>query len=287
MSHEPTNKKKDELYQLLADVEKKAPSLEKLGQDLTRAARNSRDLAACFRDVVRNIPSDDLLDEERWRRTIDGWKDWHSLASDVERSRSLVSSFSVTATGATVSATSMMHELGPVPPFLEPFMLTAKTKLAQIIELPPLADDVRKSMKRLRLDTRTEVYQTALQLFDQAKGAFDQPTDSGKGAVSVFIPLRECINVALDDLLKRRPQQEPARKPRNKIISIGAQCGRAHLQLPYFERLGADADDLLDRLSGTKQASMTREKIIELFREGLLFLKAFLESIDENRLRPI
>jgi hypothetical protein len=287
MPDESAKRKKDELYQLLADVEKAAPPLEKLGQDIVRAARLSRDVAACLRDVVGNIPNDDLLGEEHWKRSIEGWKAWHSLASAVEGSRPLISSFAVTASGNTISTSSVMHEIGPASPLFQTYILNAKTRFAQIVERFPIADDVRTSMRRLRLDAREGTYQTALQLLDESQGAIDHPTDSGSGAVSVLITLRESINVTLSELLRRRPKQEVASKTRAKVESIGGQCGRTGLSLQHFERLAGDAEDLLGRLSGAKQANMSREKIMELFRDGLLFLKAFLDSIDENRLRPV
>jgi hypothetical protein len=53
----------------------------------------------------------------------------------------------------------------------------------------------------------------------------------------------------------------------------------------YFERLAVEAESLLDDLSGAKQGALPRERVIELFHRGLLFLNSVTSGIDESRLR--
>lgn len=287
MSEEPKNKNKNELLKLLVDVEKTAPALEEMGQDIVRAARLSRDVASCFRNVVSNIPNDDLLDEEHWKRNIYGWKAWHNLASDVGRARTSVNSFVASSTSTTVTTSGIMFEIGFVPQDLRVTIETAKTQFAQIVERTPMADTARASMRRLRLDIRGGGKRTALELLDEAQGALDHPSARESGAVSVLVTLRECLNTVLSELLRRRPKQESAPRAYDKVVTIGGQCGRPGLLPDHFIRLGRDAGELLDRLSAAKQANMSRERMMELFHEGLLFLNALMDSIDENRLRPV
>jgi hypothetical protein len=54
----------------------------------------------------------------------------------------------------------------------------------------------------------------------------------------------------------------------------------------HFDRLGIDAESLMNRLSGAKQSGMGRGQLVEYFHQGLLFLNSLMDSIDESRLRP-
>jgi ketopantoate reductase len=100
------------------------------------------------------------------------------------------------------------------------------------------------------------------------------------------IPLRECLNATIGELLRRRTTQEQARRTFDKLASIQRQCGRVDLPEDHLERLASDTDTVLNDLSATKQADIDRERQTELFRRGVLILNALLESIDETRLRP-
>jgi hypothetical protein len=60
----------------------------------------------------------------------------------------------------------------------------------------------------------------------------------------------------------------------------------AALYCPHFTRLGDDADTLMDQLSGAKQKHKDRDHLAAFFNQGLLFLNALMDSIDESRLRP-
>ncbi|PYM23226.1 MAG: hypothetical protein DMD78_12530 [Candidatus Rokuibacteriota bacterium] len=125
-----------------------------------------------------------------------------------------------------------------------------------------------------------------MELLNEARAALELPAFQEGGPASVLLPLRECINGAISELVRRRPRQEPAGKTREKLASIGTQCGRSGLDKSYFDRIAADADLLLNQLSGSKQAGIPREHVNELFHRGLLFINSLLESIDESRLKP-
>jgi hypothetical protein len=58
------------------------------------------------------------------------------------------------------------------------------------------------------------------------------------------------------------------------------------LQPPFPLLVGnVGVGDLLNELSGAKQAAMPRERVIELFHRGLLFLNSLMDGINETRLR--
>jgi hypothetical protein len=124
-----------------------------------------------------------------------------------------------------------------------------------------------------------------LELLEEARAVLEQPAFSDGGTASVLIPLRECIDSALAELLKRRPQQEPAGTLRDKIRSLGRQCGRPGLRADHFDRLADDADALHRDLSAAKQARLSRDQVNQHFHRGLLVFNALMDGIDETHLK--
>jgi hypothetical protein len=188
----------------------------------------------------------------------------------------------VAVSNAVVATCSSMVSIPPsTQPVSESIRIvfgTFTAQLGQILDRPHLLDEVQSSMRRLGLDPR---------LLNEANGALERPVLHEGGPVSVLITLRECINRALAELLRRRPMQEPASKMCDKLTSLGRQCARAALQEAHFERLGVEGDLLLNDLSSAKQADMARQQLNDLFNRGVLFLNALTSSVDETRLRPV
>ena len=140
-------------------------------------------------------------------------------------------------------------------------------------------------MQRLGLNSRGGIARLPLDLLQEARSALDRPVVGDGGPVSVLVSLRECIDAVITELVRRRPRQEKVKGWSGKIVSVGEQCARPMLAAGHFSRLGGDAESLMDLLSEAKQADRTRSQLVESFNHGLLFLSAFMESIDESLLR--
>lgn len=285
MSKEP--EKKDELVRLLSDVDSQARRLETLGQEVVRSARLSRDVVGPIRDFVSRVPAE-ALSPDQLDRQAESWRLWRVLADEVEASRITVNSFyaaSFAASSTSSEAIAMVAFPSPPSPSVRAGIESAKLRLHQTLERFPLIDRARSSMRRLGLDSRGGSYRTPLDLLNEAQGALDHPVFQEGGPVSILIPLRESINSTIAELLRRRTTQEPAAKLTDKLASLGRQCAGPGLQAPHFERLAADAETLLNELSGAKQTDLPRHRQTELFHRGLLFLNALMDSLDEGRLK--
>lgn len=103
--------------------------------------------------------------------------------------------------------------------------------------------------------------------------------------MAIMIPLRECIDLIIDRLLKKRQKQELTGKKREDKLCSSSQCGKEGRTSNYFRRLGGDADILRNELSTKKQLALPRQESLRLFERGALFIKALLTSIDENKLK--
>jgi hypothetical protein len=253
---------------------------------MVRSGRLVRDVGTSIREVVKKLPSDDMLTDEQWNHMNEAWCSVKEAAQPVIATKPYVADYFSVVSGTTLSTISTVYAISPVTLALQPVVNAAKAQLASIANATARMDDVRNSMMRLGLNVRV-AQRSALELLEDAKLALDQPqTRNADGALPVLIAVREAILSALDQLIKRRPKQEAVGKTQEKVKSLGNQCGRTSLQSSFFDRLGTDGADLLNRLSGKKQATMPRSEIMTLFDEGLLFLRTFLEALDETKLRP-
>lgn len=275
--------KKQLLYNLLRIAEEKSSEVEKVGQTLVKNARFSRDLAGCVRDVIEGLPRDDILPAEEWDRSIASWEGLCRGITVAADEQTYVGSLTATVSGTGLTMSSVFQTIIVRPESSQPSI--AVGRFYDTIKQDEFAAEIRAGMIRLGLNQRGGDKRAATELLEDSKAALDYPSRGEGIPVAILIPLRECINAVIAELLRRRPTQEPAPKASDKISSIGRQCGRSGLFSAFFAGLGEDAELLLDDLSGAKQTAMTRQELQQQFRRGLLFLKALIESVDETKLR--
>ncbi len=287
MADDPA-KMKEELLRLLEGVGPQAQKLEFIGQEIVQFAWFSRDVAGPLSNLVAQFPEGQMSVEE-WNRQLATWRDWHDTASRLHETATTVNSFGAQcygATNATVSGVMPLFQgMLPAPP--PPPALEARTKLFQTLGRHPMVTEALASMQRLGLGARSSDYRSPADLLREARSALDCPFVGEGGPVSVLITLRECIGAVISELVWRRPKQEPAKKWSNKVVSVGRQCERPNMPHGHFDRLGVDADKLMDELSGAKQATMSRDVLAEYFQRGLLLLNSLMNGIDQTRLRQI
>jgi hypothetical protein len=284
---EDSRMKKEELLRLIGDADAEAHRLESQAQEVVQFSRFIQDVTEPLRDIVGLAPVDALALEE-WDRQVEGWRSWHETTRQLSNSITACSTY-----GALTEAVTNTTVSGVMPVFGDglsalappPAFQASKTKLFQTLERFPLFDRALASMRRLRLDWRGGNSRTPTDLLQEAKGALERPVIADGGPVSVLLPLRESIDAVLTELVRRRPTQGQVKGWSRKIVSVGGQCAMPAMPANHFERLGTDAETLMNELSGAKQTDMSRSQLAEFFNRGLLFLNALMDSIDESRLR--
>jgi len=285
---EESNKNKAELLEVLTNVEVKAPKLEAMGQEIVRAARQAKDAATFEREVISRVPNDDSLPKVQWEFETARWRDWDVAADVVLRVRSDVRSFVAVSTAAYAGVSLGAVDCIQWPDCSETDRKAiehAALRLHQVVDRPMIAEEARLAMRRLSLDVRSAPMRPPIEHFEEALGAIERPILGEGGPVSVLVTLRECIDAAVTEMMRRRRVQEPAKTFEAKILSLGQHCGLPSLPDGHFDRLAADGKKLMDDLSAGKQHVASRERLIELFNDGVLYLKALLDSIDAQRLR--
>jgi hypothetical protein len=148
-------------------------------------------------------------------------------------------------------------------------------------------DEVSEAFRRFGLDQASGGGRSPVELLKEAHSALSKPGDSVAGPAAVLVPARESVDSALAALLRRRPTQEPAGTPLEKVSSIGRQAGIQGLPSGHFERLGAEVVELRNRLSGAKQAQMSDVEVRRLFDTVLRYFESLLAGLDLAKLRPL
>jgi len=270
---------KEQASTLVPKIAARAENIEAiLGQGVV-AARAMRDMAPSIGTALSVTPAE-ALPLEQWRRQRDGLLAWYDAAGEFEaQARTMANTLTVHTSAIASTSTSTLQIISKIPlPLTDAgrFEL-AHTTFRTVVEQIPAFESVRTSMERLGLDTR---------LLKHAQGAFARPVEGDGGSVSILIALRECIEGSVNELIQRRPRQEPANKMLAKIITLGAQCGRQWYAAAHFARLGTEAAELMTDLSKTKQLDMTREELRDEYSRALLLFSSILDSLDEQRFRP-
>jgi hypothetical protein len=277
------DEKKEEAIRLIESAESTAKKLEALGQEAVETARLAQDLARPLAHLFRGIPTEGLP-PGGWDRQAENWRTWHAGVQGMQDFIPAISGMTLASVSSTFTTASIFFNQDPQ--MFSPDATEAFVTISQAVQRHDLSETAAASMRRLGLDRRGANLRSAVDLLIEAKGAMDRPVVGEGGPVSVLIPLRECINAVITELVRRRPEQEPAKNWKDKVVSIGNKCGRPSLPANHFDKIGGDAKLLMDELSGAKQTGMNRQRLMSYFDRGVLFLNALLDSVDDIKLKP-
>ncbi|WP_157369255.1 hypothetical protein [Zavarzinella formosa] len=278
---------KDEVVRLLSGVNAEAQKLEQVGQNIVQAARFAKDVSGPLIELVGQVP-EQQLPAETWNRLGDIWRSWHESAIYTQAVSTSAGSMGAQGFVGTTAVTSSVLPIfygqssPPVPVRVE----EARTLLVQTVNRYDLVEQGLSEMHRLGLGSRGVGRRTSIDLLREARASLDRPMHADGGSVPILITLRECIGAVIAELVRRRPTQEPAGKWSEKVISVGRQCGHPLLPPNHFENVGVEVEKLMNELSGTKQADVPRDRLVDAFHRGILFLNGFMGSLDHSKLRP-
>lgn len=151
-----------------------------------------------------------------------------------------------------------------------------------LVEKYNYRDEVLRLMSVFGL-VKTQHGKTAIGKFKAGWEAHFQNPPKLDSSISSVIPLRESIDLVVDELVWLRPIQRPA-KPR-KIMEIGSQLGADVISPKEFEEMENEFIPMKKKMAVTKDNFLTRERELELMIDGTLFLKRLLSALDPNKLR--
>jgi len=280
MSDSPDTASKTKLLGVLGDAQASNAAARERAQEMAESFDFAEGLARHTRRVIEQVPNDSALPADMWGDLTRAWEEQTRLTTSVFNVISAAPSSSATTAAATLTTTGSTEILsGWVSPSEE---LQA---LRSYVHRPNRIEMVRGLARIFRLDGASHGSRSPLQLLEEASAALARPVGDSPAPTAVLVSAREAVQLALADLLRRRPRQEPAAKAADKVSSLGLQCGRPHLATDHFERLGRDLARLLDRLSVAKTGVLSRRQVSDLFDEVLQFFEAFLRSLDSTALK--
>ena len=263
----------------MGETNQDAAAVHGQAQQIVAHAAFTQDVARPLGEILRALPDDSSLTTQNWNQLIGAWRatrdQTRSLSLDLTRASTF---FAATLSSALTTSLTVSLSFSSRAVDSAPFR-----QLQNVFQRPTLLREAQEILCAFGLHQGEKGSRSPSELIAEAHTALSQPSGPLTSPASVLIPARESLNQALAIVLRRIPRQEPANK--RKVASIGSQCGLAGLDADHFARLDTDLTTLLDRLSGSKQAVMERDKVALLFDQVLEFHKALLTSLDRTKLQ--
>jgi hypothetical protein len=289
MTEANQSKKKSELLNILQKADHDASILTSKGREIVQQSQFISDLARYTAKFIQVIPDDSFFASQRW----DEYQlDWINTVSQIDAANQAIghpksSSLVIVANGTTASSSTIISSaiIPTLPVSVQRQAWAAYEGFEQLIEQSNLVDEIAVEISRLGITSPKDIEST-LSHVRQAKAAFDTPSSRDVSPVAVLISIRQAIERVFADLLCKRPTQEKTSGTREKVRSICAQCRRSDVKNEQIERFANEANDLNDLLSNAKQVSFSRDEVREYMNRALLFLRSFLQALDEKKLRP-
>ncbi len=271
----------DEKKKLLDTVLRTSAEAERIAAEHLEAQQKARfagEFAQGMLQYYSALPEGHLT-AEKWSRQTEIWRGLYESAVECTPAATISNTFWVRTYAVATTSNTVVFGTNVSGLAEAPLIHAVQGQIGRLLQRTPLLEDARSAIHRLGLDRRSDGGQTALSHLEATQ------TTLGSGATPVLISMRETINTALAQLIPRRPIQEKASSHRDKVISLGKQCGRRTLTDSYFVTVGTDGQALVDRLSGAKDKALTNQQVSDLLNEGLVYLNALLGGLDETRLR--
>ena len=275
----------EKIKHTLDEAENIGAELISYGRKLTAAGQEMLDWARVTLAAVDYLPSGTVLDNigSSWEYSV-------GRVNGVVQDLSAID-ISVLETSTGMSAYSSVTSLGFdlwVDTENPDEVAARRQATEQILDLasrPHHKTEAIALLKQFGMDRAQGNSVSPLEHFETAHAAFENTVQSYNSAITSLIPMRSCVEGILAQLLRRRPHQEPAGKPAEKILSIGGQCAHGSISAEDLEQLANRCTDLLDkRLSSSKDKAFTRTGWQSTLAAATIWVESFLHSIDPDKL---
>ena len=280
----------DELKRTVNDVEKKGEDVSEQGREVTRTGQFMVDFARATKAIIPYLPLNANVEY-----IIDDWKAYDQQADRLlvgirDLRVDAVSSTDSTAGTVTLSVTGSFANTAPI--FSVPLESNPESKAA-IDNLYAVAgriaevSRVEELLKEFALDSAPKGRKSPLDLFQTAHAAFEKPVIKKDPISTSLIPMRECIRLVIDELLKRRPIQEKTGNERAKVISIGRQLKRDTISMETIDSLARQwHEEIQDKdLSPAKEQDILREEWSQRLQRATQFLFSLLSGLDGTKMK--
>lgn len=279
---------KDELLSLIKSCQIHSHSVIERSNKMGKHGQYVKDLADASEKAINCISSTEIDLQPQI-------KSWGNLNISLERFDQDIGNinFSVAPSSASIALSCMFNFTNPnylvdfTSPDREAEAKTAAKNLECVIDKLVEKQDALQLLDEFGLSSTSVGKRSPTELLEDACAAFERPVTQGCSASTSLIPMRECITSTIAVLLRRRPQQEPAKSQKSKIVSIGNQISYSEVEPWAFVQMAEQWGILLDKLSSSKDEDVNRGEWKAILREALAFLIGFLRSLDPKKMRQL
>jgi hypothetical protein len=274
---------KEQLIRSLCEIEEAGKDVIKSAGEFVEMGQEAVDFAGAARGIIECYPSTAIRQEQLVAT--------ENQKADLYHVRSAMREISFAVANASSMATS--YEMTPltdwavislhVPRDKQSEARAKAEKLREVIERSAKKDRVLELMRKFGLDQASPGKKSPSEQFKTAWTAFQRPLIQDSPITSL-IPIRQCINDAIAALLRRRPKQEAAKRPDDKIRSICAQLSW-DISDERIESLAKRWKPLKKELSSAKQDDLRREESGSLLLRATLFIRELLLYLDPKKLK--
>lgn len=279
---------KDELLNHIRACRSKSSSVIERSNEIGKYGQQIKDLAEASEKTINCVSSTGIDFKPQL-------KAWSNLEVKLDRLVQDMGStnFDVAPSAASTAVSCMLNFTKPnylanlTSPDREAEAWAVSKTLENIIDKLVEKPKALHLLYQFRLSSISPGKKSPIDLLEDACAAFERPVTQGSSASTSLIPMRQCINSTIAALLQRRPQQEPAKSQRDKIISICKQTAYSEIEPWAIDQMAARWEELLDELSSSKDKDVHREEWKAILRKAMAFLIEFLESLDQNKMKSL
>lgn len=286
---------KDQVERLVQSSKLKGEEMVKKGGEILQFGQEIVDLSTASQRVLQFAPQTD----NGYRSIISAWNQLNSQQDVFLGYLHNQPTPQITTSGTAVIYTmseyfSSQEFVQRQQPESQALVFEALGQLSEIADKFADRGLVQGLMVAFNLDMPVANKQSPLDMFNVAWDTFEKPVGQVIAANTSLIPMRQCIIAMIENLLRRRPRQEPAKNEHSKIVSILTQLAYDGITEGAIESLASrwhavggvgGGVGLVDELSGAKDKAILREVWRNMLRRATLFIREFLQTIDLRKIR--
>lgn len=276
---------KNLLIDLIHQGEAKGRIIANYGGEIIGFGQRIADVGFASAEVLTNVmPNRTDLD-----KMTQAWQYANKQEDDMLKAITPIASSSTTTSGYAVnySMTPLANAsiVGFVPPDKQNETRQAAIRLSRVIDNQTDKNIVYSLLGQFGLNASAVGHLGPLNLFQTAYEAFEKPVTMNMSSSTSLIPMRECINAVVTELMRRRPKQERAGSQGDKILSICRQCKGPGITDAAMQSMADRWEVLVNELSASKNRQFSRDQWRETLSRATLFLIELLQSLDRSKMR--
>lgn len=272
---------KDELLRLVREGKNKGQEIVKKASDFTQFGQQVTDLAEASEEVFKHVPPENI----EFPQILPVWQYVHLQEDAILGNMMNIATTSSSTVAYSMTDLAIIKNITRfVPADRQNEVNFAAQRLSHIINSQIEKGKVLSILREYGFTNAISGRKSPAEQFEIAWAAFEKPVTQNVPTSTSLIPMRECLNNIVAELLRRRSSQERVNSKRNKILSICHQFAVSGVTDWAVNSLADRWENLHDELSGSKDKNYSRPQWSDCLSRASLFLIEFLQSLDQSKM---